>query len=94
MSIVNFVYIYIRQLCKLGSLDPKMAKGKILVCLRGQNGRVEKGRAVALAGGVGMVLENTNVTGNDLTADPHVLPATQVSFKDSLALSRYINQTK
>uniref|UniRef100_A0A0D2ZRK1 Uncharacterized protein n=1 Tax=Brassica oleracea var. oleracea TaxID=109376 RepID=A0A0D2ZRK1_BRAOL len=30
------------QLCKLGSLDPKKAKGKILVCLRGQNGSVEK----------------------------------------------------
>ncbi|CAN7073922.1 unnamed protein product [Brassica oleracea var. botrytis] len=41
-----------------------------------------------------MVLENTNVTGNDLSADPHVLPATQISFKDSLALSRYISQTK
>ncbi|XP_056853664.1 LOW QUALITY PROTEIN: subtilisin-like protease SBT5.3 [Raphanus sativus] len=82
------------QLCKLGSLDPQKAKGKILVCLRGINGRVEKGRAVALAGGVGMVLENSNATGNDLTADPHVLPATQISFKDSLALSRYISQTK
>ncbi|XP_019096193.1 PREDICTED: subtilisin-like protease SBT5.3 isoform X1 [Camelina sativa] len=82
------------QLCKLGSLDPKKAKGKILVCLRGQNGRVEKGRAVALAGGVGMVLENTNVTGNDLTADPHVLPATQLTSKDSLAVSRYVSQTK
>lgn len=55
---------------------------------------MEKGRAVALAGGVGMVLENTNATGNDLTADPHVLPATQISFKDSLSLSRYISQTK
>ncbi|KAF2542987.1 hypothetical protein F2Q68_00031878 [Brassica cretica] len=41
-----------------------------------------------------MVLENTNVTGNDLSADPHVLPATQISFKDSIALSRYISQTK
>ncbi|KAF3534148.1 hypothetical protein DY000_02041788 [Brassica cretica] len=41
-----------------------------------------------------MVLENTNVTRNDLTADPHVLPATQISFKHSLALSRYISQTK
>ncbi|KAL1192019.1 Subtilisin-like protease SBT5.3 [Cardamine amara subsp. amara] len=82
------------QLCKLGSLDPEKAKGKILVCLRGQNGRVEKGRTVALAGGVGMVLENTNLTGNELTADPHVLPATQISFKDSLALSKYLSQTK
>ncbi|CAN8258157.1 unnamed protein product [Cochlearia groenlandica] len=82
------------QLCKLGSLDPEKAKGKILVCLRGLNGRVEKGRAVALAGGVGMVLENTNVTGNDLTADPHVLPATHLSSKDSLAVSTYITQTK
>ncbi|KAG7583372.1 Peptidase S8/S53 domain superfamily [Arabidopsis suecica] len=82
------------QLCKLGSLDPIKAKGKILVCLRGQNPRVEKGRVVALAGGVGMVLENTNVTGNDLTADPHVLPATQLTSKDSFAVSRYISQTK
>ncbi|VYS52004.1 unnamed protein product [Arabidopsis thaliana] len=82
------------QLCKLGSLDPIKTKGKILVCLRGQNGRVEKGRAVALGGGIGMVLENTYVTGNDLLADPHVLPATQLTSKDSFAVSRYISQTK
>lgn len=49
---------------------------------------------VALAGGVGMVLENTNVTGNDLTADPHVLPATQLTSKDGFAVSRYISQIK
>ncbi|XP_010542042.1 PREDICTED: subtilisin-like protease SBT5.3 [Tarenaya hassleriana] len=82
------------QLCKLGSLDPVKAKGKILVCLRGLNGRVEKGQTVALAGGVGMVLVNTNVMGNDLTADAHVLPATHITYKDGVSLSRYLSQTQ
>ncbi|KAJ6776766.1 PEPTIDASE S8 [Salix koriyanagi] len=40
-------------LCKPGTLDPTKVKGKILVCLRGENGRVDKGHQALLAGGYG-----------------------------------------
>ncbi|XP_075100742.1 uncharacterized protein LOC107776554 [Nicotiana tabacum] len=37
------------QLCKVGALDPKKVKGTILVCLRGDNAKVDKGQQAALA---------------------------------------------
>uniref|UniRef100_A0A803M879 Uncharacterized protein n=1 Tax=Chenopodium quinoa TaxID=63459 RepID=A0A803M879_CHEQI len=35
------------QLCKFGTMDPNKARGKIVVCLRGDNARVDKGTAKA-----------------------------------------------
>ncbi|KAF0935343.1 hypothetical protein E2562_032039 [Oryza meyeriana var. granulata] len=82
------------QLCFLGSLDPAKVKGKIVVCLRGVNPRVEKGEAVRQAGGVGMVLANDVTTGNELIADAHVLPATQIKFSDGQLVFSYLKNTK
>ncbi|KAL3848678.1 hypothetical protein ACJIZ3_010560 [Penstemon smallii] len=81
-------------LCKSGTLDHKKVKGKILVCLRGDNARVDKGEQAALAGAVGMVLANNEVSGNEILADPHVLPASQINYTDGLALFSYINSTR
>ncbi|CAI9757173.1 unnamed protein product [Fraxinus pennsylvanica] len=81
-------------LCKAGTLDPKKVKGKILVCLRGDNARVDKGRQAALAGAVGMVLANNDLSGNEVLADPHVLPASHINYTDGLALFLYINSTR
>ncbi|PON47242.1 Subtilase [Parasponia andersonii] len=77
-------------LCKPGSLDPKTVKGKILVCLRGEIARAEKGLEAALAGAVGMILANDMENWNDITADAHVLPASHVNFTDgkSFTLTR------
>ncbi|XP_062223789.1 subtilisin-like protease SBT5.3 isoform X2 [Phragmites australis] len=82
------------QLCMVGSLDPEKVKGKIVVCLRGINARVEKGEAVRQAGGVGMVLANDASTGNEIIADAHVLPATHIKYSDGLLLYSYIKSTK
>nr|GEW93920.1 subtilisin-like protease SBT5.3 [Tanacetum cinerariifolium] len=82
------------QLCKAGSLDRVKAKGKILVCLRGDNARVDKGQEAALAGAVGMVLANNDLSGNEIIADPHVFPATHITYSDGLAVYRYLNSTK
>ncbi|CAL4970776.1 unnamed protein product [Urochloa decumbens] len=82
------------QLCMIGALDPKKVKGKIVVCLRGINARVAKGEAVKQASGVGMVLANDVSTGNEIIADAHVLPATQIKYKDGLLLYSYLNSTK
>ncbi|XP_022952697.1 subtilisin-like protease SBT5.3 [Cucurbita moschata] len=82
------------QLCKAGTLDPKKAKGKILVCLRGDNARVDKGEQAMLAGAVGMILANNELSGNEILADPHVLPASHINFTDGVAVFAYVNSTK
>ncbi|XP_020110279.1 subtilisin-like protease SBT5.3 [Ananas comosus] len=82
------------DLCLQKSLDPAKAGGKIVVCIRGNNARVEKGEVVREAGGVGMILANDQATGNELIADAHVLPATHISYSDGLALLSYINSAK
>ncbi|KAI9187219.1 hypothetical protein LWI28_025662 [Acer negundo] len=81
-------------LCKPGTLDPVKVKGKILVCLRGENGRVEKGSLAAKAGAVGMILANNKESGNEILADAHLLPASHINFTDGLSVFAYINSTK
>ncbi|XP_050203663.1 subtilisin-like protease SBT5.4 [Mercurialis annua] len=81
-------------LCMFEAIDPKKVKGKILVCLRGENGRVDKGEQALLAGAVGMILANDENSGNELIADPHVLPAAHVNFTDGLAVFAYINSSR
>ncbi|XP_043688346.1 subtilisin-like protease SBT5.4 [Telopea speciosissima] len=81
--------------CNATSLDPKLVKGKIIVCLRGGgSGRVEKGSNVLSAGAVGMILVNNILSGNDVIADAHMLPASHLSFTEGIALLEYINSTK
>lgn len=82
------------MLCKKDSLDPEKVKGKILVCLRGDNARVEKGQQAAAAGAVGMILCNDKASGNEIISDAHVLPASQIDYKDGLAVFSYLNSTK
>ena len=65
-----------------------------MVCLRGDNARVDKGQEAALAGAVGMVLANNDLSGNEIIADPHVFPATHITYSDGLAVFRYLNSTK
>ena len=48
------------ELCFPDSIDPAQAAGKIVICDRGVNARVEKGTVVADAGGVGMILVNVD----------------------------------
>lgn len=82
------------MLCEAGKLDKKKVEGKILVCLRGENSRVEKGEQALLAGAIGMVLANGNDTGNEVVGDPHLLPATHINYKDGINVFGYINSTK
>ena len=69
-------------------------KGKILVCLRGENARVDKGEQAQLAGALGMILANNDINGNEIIADAHVLPASHINFTDGVAIFAYTNQTK
>ncbi|KAF8054516.1 hypothetical protein N665_1327s0002 [Sinapis alba] len=81
-------------LCKKDSLDPEKVKGKIVVCLRGDNARVDKGQQAATAGAVGMILCNDKASGNEIISDTHVLPASQIDYEDGEAVFSYLNSTK
>ena len=76
--------------CYMGSISPSKVQGKIVVCDRGGNARVEKGAAVKLAGGLGMILANTADSGEELIADSHLLPATEVGEIAANKIRQYI----
>ncbi len=76
------------RLCFLGTLDPAVVTGKIVLCDRGVNARTEKADAVKLAGGVGMILANT--APNSLNADLHAVPTVHVDEVAGAAIKAYI----
>ncbi|KNA13944.1 hypothetical protein SOVF_112010 [Spinacia oleracea] len=78
------------NLCMTGSLNPEKVKDKIVLCDRGVNARVQKGAVVKAAGGVGMILANTEANGEELVADAHLLPATAVGQKSGDAIRDYV----
>ena len=75
------------EFCFLGSLDPAKVTGKIVICKRGSNARVEKSQAVQEAGGVGMILYNS--PDGSLNADFHFVPTVHVGQADGLAIKAY-----
>ncbi|MCD7453519.1 hypothetical protein HAX54_021219 [Datura stramonium] len=82
------------NLCFRGSLDPNMVGGKVVLCDRGINDRVEKGLVVKEANGVGMILANTPETGEELLADSHLLPAVAVGRKAGDVIREYVKTEK
>ncbi|XP_021856479.2 subtilisin-like protease SBT1.1 [Spinacia oleracea] len=82
------------EFCINGSLSSTLVKGKIVLCDRGLNGRTEKGFVVKSAGGAGMILLNSPIQGEELFADPHVLPATTVGASAAKSIKGYYLQNK
>ena len=74
-------------LCVPGTLDPAKVNGKVVLCLRGVIARVDKSRAVQMAGGVGMVIYND--PDSSLNADFHFVPSVHVNKADGLAIKAY-----
>ncbi|MES3002308.1 MAG: S8 family peptidase [Pseudomonadota bacterium] len=68
-------------------LDPAKVAGKVVLCDRGTNDRVNKSLAVQEAGGIGMVLVNTSP--NTLNADYHSVPTVHVADTSRAALKAY-----
>ncbi|KAF4379435.1 hypothetical protein G4B88_024883 [Cannabis sativa] len=79
--------------CYSGSLIASKVAGKIVVCDRGGNARVEKGSAVKLAGGLALVLANTEDSGEELIADSHLIPATMVGQINGDKIKQYIKSS-
>ncbi|MDQ3655887.1 MAG: S8 family serine peptidase, partial [Chloroflexota bacterium] len=78
------------ELCFLGSLVPTEVAGKIVLCQRGVNARVEKSQAVAEADGAGMVLYNA-VANQSLNTDNHYVPSIHVDVDTGTAIKAYID---
>ncbi|KAE8728618.1 Subtilisin-like protease SBT1.7 [Hibiscus syriacus] len=78
----------------MGSLNSSKVEGKIVVCERGGNARVEKGAAVKLAGGSGMILANTAENGEELLSDAHLIPATMVGEAAGNKILEYIKTSQ
>ncbi|KAE9576565.1 Subtilisin-like protease SBT1.7 [Colletotrichum fructicola] len=77
------------SLCLADSLDPAKVAGKAVVCVRGQNGRAEKGGVVKSAGGRAMVLVNSETDGDGTIADAHILPALHLGYSDGSEVEAY-----
>lgn len=82
------------SLCALGSLKNVDLRGKTVLCdVGGGIPSVVKGQEVLDAGGVAMILANSQTLGFSTFASPNVLPAVEVSYAAGLAIKAYINST-
>ncbi|TDW23899.1 S8 family serine peptidase [Kribbella kalugense] len=78
-------------LCQAGTLDPAKVKGKIVVCDRGVNARVDKSLQVKNAGGVGMIL--LNLTPSTLDSDLHSVPTVHLDDTKAAEIKAYVSAT-
>ncbi|MEU4602251.1 S8 family serine peptidase [Kribbella sp. NPDC023972] len=78
-------------LCMPGTLDPAKVTGKIVVCDRGGNARVDKSLQVKNAGGVGMIL--VNITPGTLDSDLHSVPSVHLDHVAAPAIKAYVGGT-
>ncbi|ONK68094.1 uncharacterized protein A4U43_C05F7380 [Asparagus officinalis] len=82
------------EVCYSDSLDPKKAKGKIVICSGGNSENIEKGEEVIRAGGVGLIVVNNEWSGNAVTATLYRLPAINIGWTYGSAIYSYMNTTK
>lgn len=73
---VVFAADYGNALCNSAVPFNASVAGKIVICLRGGNARVDKSFAVSVAGGAGMVLYNPVLQGT--STDSHFVPSTHL----------------
>jgi subtilisin family serine protease len=74
----------------LSPFAPGTFSGEIVICERGVNPRVEKGRNVELGGAGGMVLANSAAEGESIIADPHELPAVHIGYNAGQRLEAWV----
>ncbi|XP_023738965.1 subtilisin-like protease SBT1.7 [Lactuca sativa] len=76
--------------CLPGTLPRRRVAGKIVMCERGGNSRVQKGMVVKEAGGVGMIVVNSEKFGEELVADAQLIPTATIGYRGGEAIKRYI----
>lgn len=82
------------SMCLEGTLDRRSVAGKIVICDRGISPRVQKGQVVKDAGGIGMILSNTEANGEELVADCHLLPAVAVGESTGKSIKHYAGASR
>ncbi|XVE77027.1 hypothetical protein DITRI_Ditri13aG0029000 [Diplodiscus trichospermus] len=80
------------EFCFAGTLNPKLVKGKIVICEQGHTIPAEKGEQVKLAGGAAMLIMSPQ--GEDLHTGVNVLPDALLGALASEAVRKYVNSTK
>ncbi|XP_008787169.2 subtilisin-like protease 4 [Phoenix dactylifera] len=78
-----------KMFCLKNSLDNIDVRGKIVLCWESFITGVEKGKVVYDAGGAAMILGNVPEQGYTISADPHVLPVSHLSFMDATVFRDY-----
>jgi subtilisin family serine protease len=78
------------ELCYPGALDAAAVAGKVVLCKRGVIALVEKSRAVAEAGGAGMLLYNDPAGATNTLALFHSVPSVHLVAASGLAIKSYI----
>ncbi len=66
------------RLCMVGSLDPNLVAGKVVLCERSSNARVAKGATILVVKGARIILANTKIDEEGFIANNHVLPTTTI----------------
>ncbi|CAI9763048.1 unnamed protein product [Fraxinus pennsylvanica] len=79
------------NLCLPGSLIPEKVKGKIVICDREGYLMPPKGLVVKDAGGIGMILANTEFNGRELVAEAHFIPAATVTYTTGDNIKKYVS---
>ncbi|KAK0582445.1 hypothetical protein LWI29_025746 [Acer saccharum] len=80
------------KFCLNGTLNETLVKGKIVVCDGASGNKYEKSENVKQAKGVGMILVNS--VGDELSADPHILPTARVGDTAGKFIRQYASTTK
>jgi len=65
--------------------------GEIVVCDRGDYGRVEKGKNLMLAGAGGYILANVDAQGESIVADDHCLPTSHIGVSEGNKLRAWLD---
>jgi subtilisin family serine protease len=70
--------------------DPGTFSGEIVVCKRGEYGRVEKGFNVMQAGAGGYILINSEEFGESLRSDSHCIPGIHIGYSKGQELESWL----
>ncbi len=89
LPIVDAEFAGTSDLCLPDTLDPAKVAGKIVLCRRGGNGRVDKSFSVFNAGGKGMILYNASDDDN-LFSDNFWVPTVHLDLTEGLQVKSYI----
>ena len=79
-------------LCQTTTGNQANFTGRIVVCDRGVNGRVEKSQNVKAQGAVGYVMVNDAINGDSLPGDEYAVPGLSIAHDDGLVLKAWLAQ--